>query len=115
MKAYAKGDLATAERVFARLTRLAPMDFNALHMLGVIRARQGCFKEAEGLIAKALLYGRSAEALSNHGNVLSELGRHDEAARQLTQATLLNRQSPENQFNLGNTLVKAENFPAAAK
>ena len=115
MKAYAKGDLPTAERVYAKLIRLAPDDFNALHMLGVIRAQQRRFKEAEDLIRRALLYGRSAEALSNHGNVLSELCRHDEAIRQLTQATLLNAQSPENHFNLANALIKAEKFSAAAK
>jgi tetratricopeptide (TPR) repeat protein len=115
MKAYAKGDLATAERVYAKLTRLAPRDFNALHMLGVIRAQQKRFEEAEHLIARALLYGRSAEALSNHGNVLSELGRHDEAIRQLTQAVLLGPQSPENHFNLANAYVKAENLRAAAR
>ena len=115
MKAYAKGDLPTAERLYAKLIRQGPGDFNALHMLGVIRARQERFREAEELIRRALLYGRSAEALSNHGNVLSELGRHDEAIRQLTQATLLNPQSPENHFNLGNALVKAENLSAAAK
>ena len=90
MKAYAKGDLATAQRLYERLVRQAPGDFNALHMLGVIRATQRRFKEAESLIARALLHGRSAEALSNHGNVLSELGRHEEAVRQLTQATLIN-------------------------
>ncbi len=115
MKAYAKGDLPRAERLYAKLIRQAPGDFNALHMLGLIRARQERFKEAEDLIRRALLYGRSAEALSNHGNVLSQLGRHDEAIRQLTQASLLNAQSPENHFNLANALVKAENLPAAAR
>ena len=115
MKAYNKGDLATAERLYTRLTRQAPGDFNALHMLGLIRARQGRFAEAEGLIARALLHGRSAEAFSNHGNVLSELGRHEEAIRQLTQATLLNPRSPENHFNLANALVKTENLVAAAR
>ncbi|HEY2891124.1 MAG TPA: sulfotransferase [Dongiaceae bacterium] len=115
MKAYAKGDLATAQRFYEKLIRLAPGDFNALHMLGVIRAGQKRFKEAENHIAKALLYGRSAEALSNHGNVLSELGRHEEAVRQLTQATLINPRSAQNHFNLGNAQVKATNLSAATK
>jgi len=115
MKAHAKGDLATAQRLYEKLIRQAPGDFNALHMLGFIRAGQKRFKEAENLIAKALLYGRSAEALSNHGNVLSELNRHEEAIRQLTQATLINPHSPQNQFNLGNALVKAGNLVAATK
>lgn len=115
MKAYTKGDLGTSERLYLKLLRRAPSDFNALHMLGVIRARQGRFSEAEGLIAKALLNGRSAEALSNHGNVLLALGRQEEAIRQLTHATLLNPRVPENHFNLGNALVRAEKFPAAAK
>src|SRR5690349_6816300 len=115
MKAYAKCDWPKTERLYVQLIRQGPGDFNALHMLGVIRARQGRLKEAEDLIRRALLYGLSAEALSNHGNVLSELGRHDEAIRQLTQATLLNPQSPENHFNLANALVKTEKFSPAAK
>lgn len=115
MKAYAKGDFGTAERLYTRILRQVPNDFNALHLLGIIRAQQSRFKEAEGLIARALMNGRSAEALSNHGNVLSELGRHDEAIRQLTQATLLNPQSPENHFNLANACVKAQNHAAAVK
>jgi tetratricopeptide (TPR) repeat protein len=115
LKAYAKGDFSGAERLYTRLLREFPQDFNALHMLGVVRARQQRFKEAENLIARALLYGRSAQALSNHGNVLSELGRHEEAVRQLTQAALIDPHSPQNHFNLGSAFLKAENLPAAAK
>src|ERR1041385_6053766 len=109
MKAYAKGDLATAERLYTKILREMPNDFNALHLLGIIRARQSRFKEAELLIARALLNRRTAEALSNHGNVLSELEQHNESIRQLTQTTLLNPQSPQNHFNLANAYVKAEN------
>ena len=115
LKAYGKGDFAAAERIYAKLLRQVPGDFNALHMLGVIRARQGKFSEAEGLIARALRYGQSAEALSNHGNVLSELGRHEEAIRQFRHALLIKPNSPEAEFNLGNALVKIERMDEAAK
>jgi tetratricopeptide (TPR) repeat protein len=113
LKAYGKGDLSTAERLYAKLLREIPHDFNALHMLGLIRAQQKKFAEADRLIAKALQYGKSAEALSNHGNVLSELGRHDEAVRQLRHSLLVRPGSAETLFNLGNALVKVQRFEEA--
>src|SRR5260370_20808799 len=88
LKAYGKGYFSTAERLYTKMLRQAPDDFNALHLLGVIRARQQRFPEADQLIARALRSGRSAEALGNHGNVLSELGRHEEAIKQLRHALL---------------------------
>src|SRR5216684_5814596 len=115
LKAYNQGDLPTAERLYGKLLRQAPGDFNALHMLGVIRARQTRFVEAERLIAKALQYGKSAESLGNHGNVLSELGRHEEAVRQLRHALLVRPDSAEAHFNLGNALAKARRPDEAAK
>ena len=114
LKAFSKGDLATAERLYSRLMREFPQDFNALHMLGVIRAQQGKFIEADRLIARALQYGKSAEALSNHGNVLSELERHDEAIRQLRHSLLIRPGSPQTLFNLGNALVKMQRWDEAA-
>ncbi len=115
LKAYAKGDFATAERLYLRLLSQSPHDFNALHMLGVIRAQQGKFAEADRLIARALQQGKSAEALSNHGNVLSELGRHEEAVRQFRHSLLIRPDSPETLFNLGNALVKMQRRDEAAK
>ncbi len=115
LRAYNKGDFRAAERLYAKMLRQAPDDFNALHMLGVIRAQQKKFVEADRLIAKALEYGKSAEALGNHGNVLSELGRHEEAAKQLRHALLIRPDSAEAHFNLGNALVKAQRPEEAAK
>jgi tetratricopeptide (TPR) repeat protein len=115
LKAYNKGDFSTAERLYSKILRQAPDDFNALHLLGVIRARQQRFLEADRLIAKALRAGRSAEALGNHGNVLSELGRHEEAVKQLRQALLIKPNSAQNQFNLANALVKAKRLDEAAR
>ena len=115
LKAYGKGDFSTAERLYTKMLRQAPGDFNALHMLGVIRAQQKKFGEADRLIAKALQYGKSAEALSNHGNVLLELGRHEEAVKQLHHALLIRPDSAAAQFNLGNALVKVQRLEEAAK
>ena len=115
LKAYGKGDFSTAERLYTKMLRQAPGDFNALHMLGVIRAQQKKFAEADRLIAKALQYGKSAEALSNHGNVLLELGRHEEAVKQLHHALLIRPDSAVAQFNLGNALVKVQRLEEAAK
>ncbi len=114
-KSYSKGDIPAAERLYTRVLRQTPDDFNALHLLGIIRAEQKRFAEADRLIARALENGSSAEAFSNHGNVLSELGRHDEAIKRYRRALLIKPDYAEAQFNLGNALVKNSQPEEAAK
>ncbi len=104
LRAHRKGDIATAERLYSKLLRRAPGDFHALHLLGVIRARQRRFAEADRLIAKALEINITSEALNNHAGVLNELGRHQEAIVRLNRALLMKPDYPEAHFNLGNAL-----------
>lgn len=81
------GQLAEAERLYADILRTNPGDFDAKHLLGVIRYQQGRCSDAIDLIAAALkIYPDSARALSNYGLVLSELGRLDEAVAALDRA-----------------------------
>ena len=47
MKAHREGDFAAAERLYSKQLRQTPGEFNTLHMLGVMRAQQGRFAEAE--------------------------------------------------------------------
>jgi protein O-GlcNAc transferase len=81
------GQLSEAERLYADILKTDPGDFDAGHLLGVIRYQQGRSAEAVELIAAALkIYPESGRALSNYGLVLSELGRLDEAVEALDQA-----------------------------
>ena len=80
-KAHSAGDLQAAERLYRKALAQQPDSFDALNLLGVVRAQQGQYQEAKLLIAKAVaLDPRHAGALSNLGNVLSELGRPQEAS-----------------------------------
>ena len=81
------GQLSEAERLYADILSTDPGDFDARHLLGVVRYQQGRSAEAVDLIAAALeIYPDSGRALSNYGLVLSELGRLDEAVAALDQA-----------------------------
>jgi tetratricopeptide (TPR) repeat protein len=115
LKAHRKGDIPTAERLYAKLLRAAPGDFNALHLLGVIRAQQRRLAEADRLIAKALEANISAEALNNHGSVLIELGREAEAISRLRRALLMKPGYGDAHFNLGNALRKSGQVEQACK
>ena len=76
LAAHRKGDIGAAERLYLDILRAAPAEFNALHLLGVIRAQQRRFEEAERLIRRAVQANpTNAEAQNNLGNVLFELGR----------------------------------------
>ncbi len=115
MKAHRAGDFATAERLYSKLLRQAPGDFNSLHLLGVIRAQQQRFAEADRLIAKALEIHCTAEALNNHGSVLVELGRQEEAIARLRRALSMKPDYADAYFNLGNALNKCGKLEEAAK
>ncbi|HXQ40108.1 MAG TPA: hypothetical protein VN821_02500, partial [Candidatus Udaeobacter sp.] len=52
--AHRKGDLGTAERLYLDVLRAVPTEFNALQLLGVIRAQQRRLEEAEGLIRRSV-------------------------------------------------------------
>jgi tetratricopeptide (TPR) repeat protein len=74
------GKLADAETLYRDILVTDAQQFDALHLLGVVRYQQGHNAEAEELIRAARAQQpHNVSALSNHGIVLSELGRHAEA------------------------------------
>ena len=84
---HQRGQLADAERLYRQVIKAAPKAFPPLHMLGVLKAQQGKAEEAEGLIAAALkLNPQDGSALANYGNVLTLLGRFDEALQSYDRA-----------------------------
>ena len=77
---HQRGQLVEAERLYQQILAGAPKAFAPLHMLGVLRAQQGRVEEACELIAAALkINPRDAGALANYGNVLTLLGRFQDA------------------------------------
>ena len=74
------GLLDDAERLYAGILKLVPEHFDAMHLLGVVHQQRGDSDEALQLIGAALeLNAASADAFANHGKVLLQLRRYDEA------------------------------------
>lgn len=113
-KAHGAGDFQTAERLYRQALAQQPNNFEALNLLGVVRAQQGQYQEAKLLIAKAVaLNPQHVGALSNLGNVLSELGQPVEAVESLRRALALRPDYMDAVYNLGNALSKARRYEEA--
>jgi protein O-GlcNAc transferase len=88
--AYAQGRLEEAERVSVGILEAVPKQPDALHLLGVIRGRQGRLAEALQLLEQATSGGRApAQNWSNRGYVLYLQGRHEEAIASCERALAL--------------------------
>jgi tetratricopeptide (TPR) repeat protein len=77
---HGQGLFADAERIYAAVLADHPGEFEALHLLGLLRHQQGRELEALSLIGAALKSNPgSADALSNLGLVLDALRRYQDA------------------------------------
>jgi tetratricopeptide (TPR) repeat protein len=84
------GDLAGAETSLWTVLGSNPNDEEALTLLGVIRARQNRFAEAEALFRRALqINPQSLAAHRDLGNALAQEDKLDEALEQFAQAEAL--------------------------
>jgi tetratricopeptide (TPR) repeat protein len=103
---HQRGAFDDAERRYARVLELAPTNFNALHLLGLLRHQQGRPAEALQTLAMALRSPSvSAEALSNYGVVLDSVGRHDEAVASFDKALALKPGQAQWHYKRGRALV----------
>jgi len=74
------GKVDEAAGICIGILAVKPDHYDALHLLGLLRHRQGRNAEALRLVGAVLKRApRSAEALDNYGLILAALGRHDEA------------------------------------
>ncbi len=97
--------LEEAERMYSRIIRAEPRCFDALHLLGVLKAERGLQDEAERLIRKALAVNPgSAEAHNNRANILQALRRYDEALASCEKALEIRPDYAEALSNRGNVL-----------
>ncbi|HTS21166.1 MAG TPA: tetratricopeptide repeat protein [Casimicrobiaceae bacterium] len=108
------GRLAEAERSCCTLLVARPDDFHALHLLGVIRARQEAFDEADRLLSRArAIDPQSAEACSNHGNVQRALGRSADALASFDRALVIRPRYVDALNNRGGALRDLQRFDEA--
>jgi tetratricopeptide (TPR) repeat protein len=88
---HRQGRLREAEKLYARALKAAPDNFDALHMLGLIKAQGHRMGEAHRLISAALkLNPKAGDAWINLANVLHALKRDGEALDCLDKALALN-------------------------
>jgi tetratricopeptide (TPR) repeat protein len=84
---HQQGRLRDAEKLYARALKAAPDNFDALHLLGLIKAQSGQMGEAYRLMSAALKINPNApDALINIANVLHALKRDTEALACLDKA-----------------------------
>jgi tetratricopeptide (TPR) repeat protein len=85
-----QGKLRDAEKVYTRVLKAAPDHFDALNLLGTVKAQLGRMGEAHRLISAAVkINPRAAGAWANLGQVLLALKRGDEAIECLDKARAL--------------------------
>ena len=76
LRAHREGKLVMADKLYRRILEITPGDVSASQLLGVVRAQQRRFTEAEPLLLRAATADpANADAQNNLGNVLLELGR----------------------------------------
>jgi tetratricopeptide (TPR) repeat protein len=84
---HQQGRLRDAEKLYMRALKAAPDNFDALHLLGLIKAQSGQTGEAYRLMSAALKINPGApDALVNIANVLHTLKRDAEALECLDKA-----------------------------
>ena len=99
------GKLAEAETLYRGILATDEQQFDALHLLGVVRYQQGYNAEAEELIRAARTREpHNVSALSNHGIVLAELERHAEALACYDRALIIEPRHAGVLNNRGTTL-----------
>ncbi len=86
-----QGRLREAEKIYTRVLKAAPDHFDALNMLGTVKAQLGRMGEAHRLLSAAVkINPRAGGAWANLGQVLHALKRNDEALACLDKARALN-------------------------
>jgi predicted TPR repeat methyltransferase len=104
---HQQGRLQQAQVLYRRVLQMAPRQFDALHLLGVIAKQQGEAVLAVQLISDAIRVDPAhAAARCNLGAALQDLGRVEEALASYEQATLLDPNHALALSNRGNALRK---------
>ena len=103
---HQQGRTSDAEKIYARVLKSAPFQFDALHLLGVLKLQAGKAGEAYRLILSAVeVDPRSADALTNLGLALRAMNRNAEALARFEQALALVPAHVEAQNNRGLLLL----------
>jgi predicted O-linked N-acetylglucosamine transferase (SPINDLY family) len=114
LQLHQRGRLDEAQSHYRAVLRAQPRNFDAMHLLGLLRFQQGRHPEALDHISAALRLRPSAPAaLSNLGLVLGALGRLDEALASFDKALAIKPDFAEALNNRGNALLHLARFEEA--
>lgn len=103
---HQQGQLAAAEKGYARVLKSFPDQFDALHLLGLLKLQSGKAGEAQRLIGAALkIAPQSPDAHANMGLVLGALKRPVDALASFDKALALDPNHFEAMANRGNALL----------
>lgn len=103
LQLHKMGLLPEAQAAYRQLLQIAPNQFIALHMLGVLESGAKNYQQAEILLNRAVAVDpRSADALMSLGVALNGLRRHDEARASYRKALALRPNHALTLSNLGN-------------
>ncbi len=102
---HQQGRLREAEKLYTRTLKASPGNFDALHLLGLVKAQSGQMGEAYRLMAAALKINPDVpDVLVNFANVLHALKRDAEALVYLDKALVLRPDDLDALLNRGNAL-----------
>ncbi|MBD2090724.1 glycosyltransferase family protein [Microcoleus sp. FACHB-1515] len=111
LEQYRAGQLAQAAQICQQLLQQQPDHVGALHLLGLIAARQGDLEKAIALYDRVIhQQPQHLEAHNNLGIALMQLGRLAESIAAYRQALKFAPRSPEVLVNLGNALQSQGNL-----
>jgi len=100
--------LREAEKLYARVLKVAPENFDALHLSGLCKAQSGQMGEAFRLISAAIrINARAPDVWLNFANVLRALKRDDEALNALDKVLALRPGDPDALVGRGSMLLTA--------
>jgi predicted TPR repeat methyltransferase len=116
MEYFQSGDWKEARACFRRVIGLAPDNFDALHLCGVMEHRLNNLTEAENLIRRAIaIDGSVAEAHYNLGRVLQDADRREDMVAAYRSAIAIDPGLEFAHFNLGLALLAGDDAEAAAE
>ncbi len=105
LKLHQNGDIEAAAIGYKAILKVAPNNFDALHLLSLCYLQKENFPEALTLVNKALeINSNCAEAYCNRGVMLVNIGRFEEAEKSYLQAIKIKADYAQPHTNLGNLL-----------
>jgi len=105
LELHKQGHVNEAERLCRSILLVSPRDFDALHLLGVLKMHHGDPAEAVRLIRAALeVDKRSAPAHLHQGLALAALNRHEEALDCFNKALAISPRNADAFTNRGDAL-----------